>query len=244
LNKLVLATVTLCLGAPVAFAQTTTTTPAAPASPAAPAPAATAAPAPAAPAAVPAAGVGSIAPGVTLAPKSLEVKAGHYKLDPDHGKVTWSVSHLGYSTYVGQFAKASADLVLDPHDPSKMALTATVDTTSVGSFNPKLDTYLNGEGFLDTKVYPTATFKASKITVTGPQTARVDGDLTLRGKTFPIVISATFNNAGIDPIDKQYTVGFDGASIIRRSTFGVSQFLPLIGDNVTLRIEGEFKPVQ
>ncbi len=31
-----------------------------------------------------------------------QVRPGAYVLDPDHGKVTWSVSHLGYSTYYGQ----------------------------------------------------------------------------------------------------------------------------------------------
>lgn len=202
------------------------------------APAATSATAPAANAASSASG---IAPGVTLAPKALEVKPGHYVLDPAHGKITWMVSHLGYSVYIGQFSDVSADLTLDPKDIGKTALTATVKTDSVGTFNDELEKQLKGEGFLDTSKYPTATFKSNKVTVTGPQTAQIDGDLTLDGKTAPIVISATFNNAGVDPIDHAYTVGFDGATIIRRSTFGASKYVPLVGDNVQLKIEGEFK---
>ena len=184
----------------------------------------------------------SIAPGVTVAAKALAVKPGHYALDTAHGKISWSVNHLGFSTYGGQFAGVTADLQLDPKNVGRIALTASVDMASVGTLNPKLDGELAGDGFFNTKAFPKATFKSSKITITGPQTARIDGDLTLKGHTFPIVISATFNNAGVDPVDKKYTVGFDGASIIRRSTFGVTQYVPFVGDLVTLRIEGEFKP--
>ena len=45
------------------------------------------------------------------------VKAGSYRLDPAHGKITWSVNHLGFSTYIGQFSKVTAKLSLQPLDP-------------------------------------------------------------------------------------------------------------------------------
>ena len=243
MNRTILAAAMLCGATQLAFGQTTPAkTPSTPSTPSTPPPAATAAtPAPPAPAAT---SPNTVAPGVALAPKALDVKAGHYKLDPNHGKVTWSVNHLGFSTYSGMFGGVAADLVLDPRNVSKIALTATIETATVDTLNPKLNAELTGDGWFNSKAFPTATFKSTKITITGPQTARIDGDLTLRGKTFPIVISATFNNAGIDPVDKQYTVGFDGASIVRRSTFGVSQYVPLVGDNVQLRLEGEFKPAQ
>ncbi len=191
---------------------------------------------PAHPAATMAAG-----PQMPLSAGAMAVKPGHYRLDPEHGKITWSVNHLGFSTYAGLLGTVTADLTVDPKNVAATTLTATVDTGSVATLNAKLDENVKGPGFLDVKQWPQATFKSTKVTVTGPQTARIDGDLTLRGKSAPIVISATFNNAGIDPVDKQYTVGFDGASIIRRSTYGVSQYVPLVGDNVLLRIEGEFK---
>ena len=43
-----------------------------------------------------------------------EVQAGTYALDSGHGKITWSVDHLGFSTYVGQFVNVQAELKLDP----------------------------------------------------------------------------------------------------------------------------------
>ena len=180
---------------------------------------------------------------MTLAAKALAVKPGHYRLDPTEGKITWSVNHRGFSTYIGQFGIVAADLVIDPKDLARATLTAIADTTSISTLNSKLDAVLQSEDWFDSKQFPQASFKATAVTATGPQTARIDGELTLHGKTAPIVISATFNNAGVDPVDKLYTVGFDAAAIIRRSAFGISRDVPFIGDNVTLRLEGEFKPV-
>jgi polyisoprenoid-binding protein YceI len=59
--------------------------------------------------------------------------------------------------------------------------------------------------------------------------------------TRPIVIKADFNQAGINPVDKQYTLGLDGEAKIKRSDFGINYGLPMLGDEVTLHLEAEFK---
>jgi polyisoprenoid-binding protein YceI len=71
----------------------------------------------------------------------------------------------------------------------------------------------------------------------------VTGDLTLRGVTRPMVMDVTFNQAGVHPVDNKYTVGFDGRAVIKRSEFGMTYLVPALGDEVTLRLEGEFKKV-
>jgi polyisoprenoid-binding protein YceI len=38
-------------------------------------------------------------------------------------------------------------------------------------------------------------------------------------------------------------VGFDGRAVIKRSDFGITAYLPMVGDEVTLRLEGEFKAI-
>lgn len=169
------------------------------------------------------------------------VQAGTYKLDPAHGKITWSVSHFGFSTYIGQFANVNATLKLDPKAPAAAALDVTVDTTSLGTLNPALDTHLKSADFLDVAKFPTATFKATKVTVTGPKTADIAGDLTLHGVTRPVVVQAAFIQAGANPVDKKYELGFAGSAKIKRSDFGIKAYLPVIGDEVTLTIEAEFK---
>jgi polyisoprenoid-binding protein YceI len=173
-----------------------------------------------------------------------QVRAGAYVLDPAHGKITWSVSHLGYSTYYGQITDVSAEAVLDPKEPVKSRLTVTIGTDSVNGLNDKLNQNLKTPDFFDTAKFPKATFTATGIEPTSPTTARVNGDLTLKGVTKAVSFDATFNQAGINPVSKAYTVGFDGRAVIKRSDFGISAFLPVLGDEVTLRLEGEFKAVE
>ena len=171
-----------------------------------------------------------------------EVKAGAYVLDASHSKITWSVSHLGFSTYVGQFAGVAGTLKLDPTAVQATDLQVTVDTASVGTLNTALDNHLKGPDFLDVAKFPTATFKTTSVTLTGERTADIAGDLTLHGVTKPVVIQATFNRAGIAPTDRKYTVGFAGKAVLKRSDFGIKAYLPVLGDEVTLDLAAEFKP--
>lgn len=169
-----------------------------------------------------------------------EVKAGSYTVDPGHSKVTWSVSHFGFSTYVGQFTGVAATLKLDPKALSATSLDVTVNTGAVGTLNPALDKHLLSPDFLDAAKFPTATFVATSVKATGDRTADITGDLTLHGVTKPVVIQAVFNQAGVSPVNKKYTLGFAGKAVIKRSEFGIKTYVPAISDDVTLQIDAEF----
>lgn len=169
-----------------------------------------------------------------------EVQSGDYKLDPEHGKITWSVDHLGFSTYVGQFVNVQAELKLDPANPSASTLTATIPLTDVASNSDGLNKHLQTADFFDTANHPVATFRSTRIVVHADDRdeATVHGDLTLRGVTRPVVMEVEFNQAG--PTRGGYKAGFDGEATIKRSDFGITFGLPALGDEVKLHIEGEF----
>lgn len=169
-----------------------------------------------------------------------EVQSGDYKLDSEHGKITWSVDHLGFSTYVGQFVNVQAELKLDPANPSASTLTATIPLTDVASNSDGLNRHLQTADFFDTANHPVATFRSTRIVVDADDRdeAMVHGDLTLRGVTRPVVMEVEFNQAG--PTRGGYKAGFDGEATIKRSDFGITFGLPALGDEVKLHIEGEF----
>lgn len=170
-----------------------------------------------------------------------EVQAGTYRLDSGHGKITWEVNHLGFSTYVGQFINVSAELTLDPANPSASSLTATVPLADVAPNDDGLKAHLQTPDFFDTAQFPTATFVATSIVVDEDDATQADvtGDLTLHGVTKPVTLEVQFNQAG-PSMGNTYKVGFDGEVTIKRSEFGMSFGLPAIGDEVELHIEGEF----
>ena len=169
-----------------------------------------------------------------------QVEAGSFAIDKNHAKIIFSLSHFGFSTYYGLFTGFDAKLGFDPKAPEKSSLEVTVDTDSVATTNPKLDTHLKSPDFLDAAKFPSASFKATKITLTGPSSGTVAGDFTLHGVTKPIVLNATLHGAGTNPMSKKYVLGIDATGVIKRSEFGISTYVPMVGDEVTLTISGEF----
>ena len=170
-----------------------------------------------------------------------EVQAGTYKLDSAHGKITWAINHLGFSTYRGQFTNVSADLTLDPANPSASTLTASVPLADVDPADDALKAHLQTPDFFDVAQFPTASFVATAIVVDSDDATEADvtGNLTLHGVTRPVTLEVQFNQAG-PSMGGVYKVGFDGETRIKRSEFGITTYLPALGDEVELHIEGEF----
>ncbi len=189
-------------------------------------------------------GGGAVVAQAALTQNPAEVRAGDYALDSGHGKITWSVDHLGFSTYYGQFVNVEAQLTLDPANPSASTLTATIPLTDVAPNDDRLKAHLQTADFFDTANHPTATFVSRSVTVDAedPTEATVVGDLTLRGVTRPVTIEVEFNQAGAAM--GAYKAGFDGEATIKRSEFGIDYALPAVSDEVELHIEGEFNIVE
>ena len=169
------------------------------------------------------------------------VQAGVYAVEPAHTRILFSVSHMGFSTWYGDFTGASGSLTLDPKAPAKSAVEIHVPVASISTTNAKLDGELKSDQWLDAGKFPEMTFKSEKVIVTGKDKADVEGQLTLHGVTKPLTLHATFNGAGVNMMDKHYTVGFEAKGQIKRSDFGVKTYVPLIGDEVDLILSAAFE---
>jgi polyisoprenoid-binding protein YceI len=169
------------------------------------------------------------------------VQAGVYSVEPVHTRVLFSVSHMGFSTWYGEFTGASGALTLDPKAPAKSAVEVRVPVASVSTTNAKLDGELKSDQWLDAGKFPEIAFKSEKVILTGKDKADIEGQLTLHGVTRPVTLHATFNGAGVNVMDKKYTVGFDAKGRIKRSDFGVKTYVPLIGDEVDLILSAAFE---
>ena len=132
-------------------------------------------------------------------------------------------------------------LKIDPANLAATELLVTIDANQVGTLSDALDKHLKSPDFLDTAKFPAATFKATRVARTGDRTADITGDLTLHGVTKPVVLNATFNQAGVNFVDKTYSLGFDAKGVIKRSEFGITGYVPAISDEVTLHVAAEFK---
>jgi polyisoprenoid-binding protein YceI len=158
-----------------------------------------------------------------------------YAIDPSHTFPRFSYSHFGYSTQLSRFDKTSGKVVFD-----KAAKTGSVDIAidmkSVNTGFATFNDHIQGEDFLDTARYPTATFKSTKVHFKGDKPATIDGDLTIKGVTKPVTLTVTSFLAMPHPMLKKDAIGANATTTIKRSEFNAGKYAPHVGDEVRIDI--------
>jgi polyisoprenoid-binding protein YceI len=161
-----------------------------------------------------------------------------YKLDNSHTSVTFHINHFGFSNPSGKWY-ADGTLLLDEKNPENSKLDVLINTASLNTGIDKLDEHLKSKDFFDVKQFPTATFISNKIILTGKDSAKVRGSLTLHGITKAITLDVKLNKIGVSPVTNIKTAGFTATTILKRSDFGIDNYLPNLSNEVKLNIEAE-----
>jgi polyisoprenoid-binding protein YceI len=174
------------------------------------------------------------------APDPARVKAGTYAVDSHHTQILFQVNHLGFNSYYGIFGGGTGSLTLDPAKPATASVSIEIPINLMVTTSNELNTHLKTPDFFDAAKFPTATFKSTSVAVDGAK-AKITGNLTLKGVTKPVVLDAWFTGAGLGPMNKAETVGFEATTTVKRSDFGISYGVPLVSDEVPLKITVAFE---
>lgn len=165
---------------------------------------------------------------------------GVYKSDTSHAYITFSYDHQGYSRPWLRWRSWSGDLTWNPAAPEQSSVTAVINVASIDSGVDEFDEHLKSADFFEAEKYPQITFNSTSVTIDGPATAKVAGDLTIKGVTKPVTLDVKINRAADDNFAKGYKLGFSGKTAIKRSDFGVDKYTPFVGDDVEIVVEAEF----
>lgn len=175
------------------------------------------------------------------------VTAGTYAVDPAHTLVGWNVSHFGFNDYFGLFGNVTGTLTIDP---------ANIEAATFDIAIPIADVTLASEGLKNHLLRPgkdgaapdffgaepgMAQFTSTKVVKTGDTSANVVGDLTINGKTAPVMLAVEFVGAGANPFNKKETVGFHARAVMDRTQWGINYAVPLVGKDVELTISAAFE---
>lgn len=161
-----------------------------------------------------------------------------YSIDETHTLPRFSYSHFGYSTQLSRFDKASGKIVLD-RQAKTGSVEVTVDTTSVDTGYALFNEHIQGEDFLDTGKYPTMTFNADKLKFKGDELVAVDGILTLKGISKPVLLTITSFQCMPHPMLKKEACGANATAVIKRSDFNMGKYAPHVGDDITITVPVE-----
>jgi polyisoprenoid-binding protein YceI len=164
-----------------------------------------------------------------------------WTLDPNHTNAQFTVRHLGISNVQGEFTKISGTVQLDDADPSNSSIDVTIDVNSIDTRVAMRDNDLKSEHFLNAAMYPTITFKSTKVEKTGDE-YKVTGNLTIRGVTKEVVLDVGALSAPRkDPMSKTGGIrrGAAASLTINRQDFGVAADPGMVGDEVAIQIDLE-----
>jgi len=168
---------------------------------------------------------------------SLSLAADTYEVDPVHSFVIFRCLNLAQASSVfiyGRFTDIKGRIVVDK-DPAKSSVEIVINADSLDTGVPDRDKHLKSPDFLNTKQFPTITFKSKKVEAIGKNRFRVTGDLTLHGVTRPITVTVTKVGEGKNFKGMQ-VIGFETTFTIKRSDFGMKGLMNVAADEVTLTI--------
>jgi polyisoprenoid-binding protein YceI len=144
----------------------------------------------------------------------------NYVTDPAHSQPSYEIRHTIFSTQRGDFTKSTGKITLD-REAKKGSVDVTIDTTSIRSHDPRLDSILKGEDYFNVAKYPTMTFKSTAMRFDGDRLTGVEGELTLIGVTRPVTLKVADFQCGENPFNKKPMCGAEVTTTIKRSDWGM-----------------------
>lgn len=142
---------------------------------------------------------------------------------------------MGLSTQLSKFKNTQGKVVLDK-EAKTASVDITIDMTGVETGFALFNEHIQGEDFLDTAKFPTATFKSTKVNFEGDKPASIEGDLTIKGVTKPVTLTVSHFVNTAHPMMKKDAIGANASTVIKRSEFNAGKFAPGVGDEVTITV--------
>ncbi len=157
-------------------------------------------------------------------PKS--APAGTWSADPVHSHVSFEVAYAGTNTFRGGFHEYTATL-------KDGVVEGSAKVASVDVKDEQLNGHLLTPDFFDAERFPEISFRTSDLE---------HGELTIKGVTRPVAISASVSEPNVDPFGRE-RVGIALEATVDRNEFDISWNAPnqgggnYLGDDVTIKAD-------
>lgn len=164
--------------------------------------------------------------------------ADSFTIDSRHTFPVFEVNHLGFSTQRGRFNNVTGKIMLVPSQKSG-SIEVNIDSASIDMGMDAWDKQMRGEDFFNVEKFPNMSFKSTRLVYDGDKLVGAEGDFTLLGVTKPVKLEVKGFTCGTHPINKKALCGADISTVIKRSEFGMTKYVPSISDDVVIKIPVE-----
>jgi len=157
---------------------------------------------------------------------SQRVPTGTWSIDPVHSNIAFEIAYAGTNTFRGSFKDFTATL-------ADGRLEGSAQVASIDVKDEQLNGHLQTPDFFDAAQFPEITFRTVDLS---------NGELTIKGVTKPVELTASVSEPNVDPFGRE-RVGIKLETSIDRNAFGVSWNAPnqgggnYLGDDVKLTAE-------
>ena len=168
-----------------------------------------------------------------------------WQIDLAHSEVQFKVRHMMVSWVRGQFEKFSGAINLDEQNPENTTVEFAIEAASINTRQADRDGHLRSPDFLDAGTYPHITFKSKRVQRTGTNSAKLVGDLTIRGTTKEVTLDVEHSGVRRSPFGPFLAAGFSAETVISRKEWGLTWNSlvegggVLVGDDIHVSVEVE-----
>ncbi|HYC65777.1 MAG TPA: YceI family protein, partial [Reyranellaceae bacterium] len=139
----------------------------------------------------------------------------------------------------GSFKEWQGVILVDDGQIAKSRVSVTVRTASVSMLDAQQTSMMKDPDFFHVQQFPEMTFVSRQVERTGADTLRVQGEVTLRGITRPMQLDVTVSDRKPDAPPGSRYARFRATGKIKRSEFGMTKFLDMVGDVVDITIRAD-----
>jgi polyisoprenoid-binding protein YceI len=163
----------------------------------------------------------------------------HYELEPVHSRIMFTCNHFGYSNVIGTFSQPTGTLDFDPDDWTSAKLDVSVKLATLDLGDARFNQRILKRDYLDGEKHPVARFVSTHVEPLTPTTAKVHGELTLRGVSKPLTLEVSLNKLARNRYTMRRTAGFSAKATLDRNDWGMDDDPGVVGATVELSIEAE-----
>lgn len=161
------------------------------------------------------------------------------KIGSEHGTIDFSIGDSKLFRTTGEFKKWHGIVDVDHADVGKSHVNVRVDTTSIEMLDKQQTDMLKGADFFAVDKFPEMTFRSTSIARKTRDDLTVTGDITLRGITKPMQLDVQVLDRKPDAPPGARYARFLGQGQIKRSEFGMTKYVDIVGDTVDISIRAD-----
>lgn len=163
------------------------------------------------------------------AAESLRIGAGR-------GTIGFAIGDSSLFRTTGSFKQWQGTVQVDDADPSRSSVRVKIATASIDVLDAQQTAMLKDADFFDVARFPEMTYVSTRIERLSESALKVEGDITLRGITRPMLLDVSVTDRRPDAPAGATYARFNAKGKLQRSEFGMVKYVDIVGDTVDFSI--------